>query len=52
MNDYVEEAGCGNCKWHKNYTGEWVCMNTLSDMYGIETDLEDYCDDYEEREKL
>lgn len=44
-----EEAKCGNCKHHRNETGEWFCMNTDSEMYGCETGYDDYCDDHEER---
>ena len=40
---------CGDCQWHKNYTGEWICMNTDSEYYGLETEYEDCCEEHEER---
>ena len=47
--DASKDFECGTCKWHRNYTGEWVCMNPESEYYGLETDYDDHCEDYEER---
>ena len=52
--EHMSEFGeicCGDCKYHRNEAGEWFCMNTDSEMYGCETDYNDYCDDHEERSK-
>ena len=45
----TERPVCGDCQWHKNYTGEWICMNTDSEYYGLETEYEDCCEEHEER---
>lgn len=43
---------CGNCEHHDQDrgTGEWICMNRNSDLWGLETGFEDTCLDYEPKE--
>lgn len=48
--DNVFDCKCGDCKFHEYHGNEWYCMNVESEMYGCETDYEDYCEDHEERE--
>lgn len=47
---YFDEC-CGTCKWHEhdNWDDEWVCSNTSSDCYGVNTEYRDSCTNYEER---
>lgn len=42
---------CGNCKFHRKYTrdADWTCYCEDSDYYGLITDYEDTCDEFEER---
>ena len=42
---------CGNCKYNEynQDTELFVCDNEESEMYGLETDYDDTCIDYEER---
>lgn len=42
---------CGTCIHHKpeNNNHDWVCENEDADAYGLETDYNDICEDYEER---
>ena len=45
------EQCCGTCKFHRtNDSGEWVCINDLSEYYALETEYSDGCVDYEGRE--
>ena len=45
-----DEEICGNCKYHRtDDTGEWICNNHDGEYFGLETDYEDTCPDYEER---
>lgn len=41
---------CGACVFHKYFDGEWNCANEDSEAYGLSTDYNDYCEEYEERE--
>ena len=40
---------CGTC-CHCKETGEWICINDLSDDYALEVDYSYKCEEYEERE--
>lgn len=43
---------CGTCqypRYDRNYES-WVCGNEVSDNYGLDTNYNDCCEDYEERE--
>ena len=40
---------CGTCCWHEYCVGEWICDNEYSDSYGVETDYNDTCPDWEEK---
>lgn len=48
MRDYCEEC-CRSCKFNKYYNGEFLCGNEDSEMYGIYTEHNDSCDEYEEK---
>ena len=51
MNEFAEI--CGTCKHHKPdlFDGEdWRCDNERSQHYCLETDYQDSCEDWEERE--
>ena len=41
---------CGTCRYHEFFTGEWCCDNEEAEAYGLETEADDYCDEYGERE--
>lgn len=42
---------CGTCEFHVPMPmDEWTCDNEDSDNYGCETDYNDSCEDYSERE--
>jgi hypothetical protein len=40
---------CGTCEHHTMKNGEWYCNNQDSENYVLETEYEDYCEDYERR---
>lgn len=44
---------CGTCKWKRQELpfGEAFCDNCKSDCYGCECLYDDYCMDYEEKDK-
>ena len=45
------EQCCGTCKFHRtDDSGEWICVNDVSEYYTDYTERRDYCSDYEERE--
>ena len=44
-----EEKGCGTCRYHEYYKGEWCCLCEYSFCYGIETEYSDSCEDWEEK---
>lgn len=44
------EECCGTCLWHRKQGGEWVCTNSDSDYYGLETGYEDECELQEARQ--
>lgn len=42
---------CGKCKYHKPQGKDvFVCDNEDSDGYGLETNYDDCCEEFEERE--
>lgn len=45
-----ENKCCGNCIYHKPFGDEFGCDNEDSEAYGLETQFDDYCEDYEEKE--
>lgn len=45
-----KERCCGTCVYHKPFADEFGCDNEESGAYGLETQVDDYCEDYEERE--
>lgn len=45
-----ENQCCGTCAYHKPFAGEFGCDNKESEAYGLETQWDDYCEEYEERE--
>lgn len=47
--DEEQEECCGNCKYHKNDDGDWICNNPDSECYGCVTEYKDICDQQEER---
>lgn len=40
---------CGYCEHHKENDGEWICDCEETDEYGLETDFEHSCDEFERR---
>lgn len=40
---------CFHCKKSEE-TGEWICINDLSDNYVLEVEYNYRCEEYEERE--
>ena len=44
---------CGTCNWCRQEVpfGEFYCENSESDCYGCECMYDDYCMDYEERNR-
>lgn len=43
---------CGTCAYNKpQYQNVFTCDNEESDYYGLETEYNEYCMDYEEEEK-
>lgn len=47
---------CGNCKHHipgeMTGEGDFACNNGESEAYGLETNYDDYCEEFEERSKM
>lgn len=46
---------CGKCKYNKLEKEEgkptfWACNNPESEMYGVYTQYDDYCDEYQGKE--
>lgn len=41
---------CGTCQYRSYENGEWTCDNEEADEYGLETDFNHNCYEYEERE--
>lgn len=41
---------CGECAHHMYGAEGWTCDNEESEYYGLETEYNDSCVDYEERE--
>lgn len=43
---------CGTCESHcfSEDVDEWVCTNSEAECFGIWTDYDDCCDDYEPKE--
>ena len=39
---------CGMCQYSQTQGKELVCTNEESEMYGLETDYNENCPDYEE----
>ena len=44
---------CGTCEYSKYeyHDKEWICTNDESGAYGFETEYDDYCTEYEEKEE-
>lgn len=40
---------CGTCIYHTTFADEFGCNNEDSEAYGLETQFDDYCKEYEER---
>ncbi|PXV88400.1 hypothetical protein C8E03_108127 [Lachnotalea glycerini] len=40
---------CGNCFYHTIVDGEWTCDNDEAEDFGLETDYNHTCCDFEER---
>lgn len=54
MADCKEEKCCGTCTWHKpswktGHLQGYHCTNEESEGYGLQTDYEDECMDWEEK---
>lgn len=45
-----EDQCCGTCAYHKPFAGEFGCDNEGSEAYRLETQSDDYCEEYKERE--
>lgn len=41
---------CGTCRHHKPFVGEFGCDNEESEGYGLATQYDDYCEEYELKE--
>ena len=41
---------CGTCSYHEYFTVEWCCDNEESEAYGLETEFNDCCEEYEYKE--
>ena len=52
IEDNGRERCCGNCKFHgaskDTRDKEFYCYNVASEGYGLPTDFEDLCEDWEE----
>ena len=48
MND--KQQCCGTCRHHKPFAGEFGCDNEESEGYGLATQYDDYCEEYELKE--
>lgn len=48
----MTEKCCGTCRYcrRSEETGEWVCINDLSDDYALKVDHRYKCEEYEGRE--
>ena len=46
-----EKECCGTCAYHKPFAGEFGCDNEESEAYGLETQFDDYCEEYEGKEE-
>lgn len=42
---------CGTCIHHECWGGVWICCNEDSENWGLETDYDDVCNDYQAREE-
>ena len=41
---------CGTCRYHRRIDAiDWDCKNKESEYYGLETEYEDTCEEWEER---
>ncbi len=42
---------CGNCKYHRPMAQDtFMCDNEDGEGYGLETQYDDYCEEFEEKE--
>lgn len=48
----MKEKCCGTCLFnsHPNYD-EWICDNPNSEVYGLDINYGDFCEDYESKEE-
>ncbi len=43
---------CGNCKYHRPMAQDtFMCDNEDSEGYGLETQYDDFCEEFEERKE-
>lgn len=49
LGDMVMRELCGTCVFHVREGDEWVCTCEESDNYGLETNYEEFCFEWEER---
>ena len=47
----MNDECCGTCGWHVRVeSGDYVCTQSESEAFGLETAYDDRCDEWEKRE--
>lgn len=43
------EKNCGSCTYNRPFGGDYICDNENSVNYGAYTDIDEGCDDHEQK---